>query len=202
MLQATWTDTTMRFLPNLGTKDSFSTWTTPEGETKHATVTLKIIIMEFCFVVLCPHRILCSGLGSTLKMRCPSWHRYLSVACKCNVRECSVLVLIFKRSKNISGGKWVSALLPPQDKELHSVAAPTPGTTGVQAQWCDEGVPGERPFTTDCHGAPPLSAGPQVTEGPAGGAALHPEAGRGQGYHQGLCQIHSETSGCHRDEKG
>lgn len=105
MLQATWTDTTMRFLPNLGTKDSFSTWTTPEGETKHATVTLKIIIMEFCFVVLCPHRILCSGLGSTLKMRCPSWHRYLSVACKCNVRECSVLVLIFKRSKNISGGK-------------------------------------------------------------------------------------------------
>lgn len=26
------------------------------------------------------------------------------------------------------------SLLPPQDKALHSVAAPTPGTTGVQAQ--------------------------------------------------------------------
>lgn len=78
------------------------------GWDKHAMVTLKIVMMEFCFVVLCPHRILCSGLGSTLKIRCPSWHRYLSVACKCNVRECSFLMLIFKRSKNISGGKWVS----------------------------------------------------------------------------------------------
>lgn len=33
-LQATWTDTTMRFLRSLGTKDSFSTWTMPEGERK------------------------------------------------------------------------------------------------------------------------------------------------------------------------
>lgn len=95
-----------------------------------------------------------------------------------------------------------SPLLPPQDKAFHSVAAPAPGTAGVQAQWRDEGVPGERPFTADPHGAPPLGAGPQVTEGPAGGAALPPEAGRGQGCHQGLCPIDSQTSGCHRDEKG
>lgn len=35
MSQATWTGTTMRFLPNLGTKDFFSTWTMHEGETGH-----------------------------------------------------------------------------------------------------------------------------------------------------------------------
>ncbi len=94
-----------------------------------------------------------------------------------------------------------SSLLP-QDKALHSVAAPAPGPSRVQAQWRDEGVPGGRPFTADPDGAPPLSAGPQAAEGPPGGPALRPEAGRGRCDHQGLCQIHSETADCHRGEKG
>lgn len=33
LLQVIWTDTTMKFLPNLEMKDFFSTWTTPEGKT-------------------------------------------------------------------------------------------------------------------------------------------------------------------------
>lgn len=94
-----------------------------------------------------------------------------------------------------------SSLLP-QDKALHSVAAPAPGPSRVQAQRRYEGVPGGRPITADPDGAPPLSAGPQATEGPPSGPALHPEAGQGRCDHQGLCQIHSETSDCHRGEKG
>lgn len=93
-------------------------------------------------------------------------------------------------------------LLHAQDKEFHPVAPPAAGPTRVQAQRCDEGVPEKRPLTTCPHRAPPLSAGPQVTEGPAGGAALHTEAGRGQGGHQGLCQIYRQTSKHHRDEQG
>lgn len=92
--------------------------------------------------------------------------------------------------------------LPPQDKALHTGASPALGPTRVQAQRCDEGVPGGRPTASHPDGAPPLSAGPQVTEGPRRGAALRPEAGRSRGDHQGLCQIHRETSGCHREEKG
>lgn len=89
-----------------------------------------------------------------------------------------------------------------QDKALHTVAAPAPDPTGVQAQRRDEGVPGGRPFTANPHRAPSLSTGPKVTEGPPGGSAVCPEAGRGRGDHQGLYQIHSETSDCHRYGKG
>lgn len=91
---------------------------------------------------------------------------------------------------------------PAQDKALHAVTAPAPGPTRVQAQRCDEGVPAGRPSTPDPDGAPPISAGPQVTEGPPGGPALRTEAGRGRGDHQRLCQIHSETSGGHRGAEG
>lgn len=89
-----------------------------------------------------------------------------------------------------------------QDKEFHAAAPPAAGSTGVQAQRRDEGVPERRPLAARPHRAPPLSAGPQVTEGPAGGAALRPQAGRGQGGHQGLCQINGQTSEQHRDEQG
>ncbi|TNN04043.1 hypothetical protein fugu_001072 [Takifugu bimaculatus] len=53
----------------------------------------------------------------------------------------------------------------------------------VQAERRHEGVPGERRLTANPHRASPLSVGPQATEGPAGGAALHPEAGQGQSRH-------------------
>lgn len=78
----------MRFLPNLGTKDSFSTWTMPEGEMERCRRTLDIIIVKLHIVVSFPCHMFRSGLGSTLKMRCPSWLPCLSAACECNVSVC------------------------------------------------------------------------------------------------------------------
>lgn len=74
-----------------------------------------------------------------------------------------------------------------QDKELHAAAPPAAGPAGVQAQRRGKGVPSEGRAAPSPHRAPPGSAGPQVAEGPAGGAALRPQAGGGQGDHQGLC---------------
>lgn len=88
-----------------------------------------------------------------------------------------------------------------QDKELHAPASPAAGPAGVQAQRRDEGVFGKRPAAPHPHRAPPVSAGPQVAEGPAGGAALRPQAGRGQGGHQGLCQIYRQTTEGHRGQQ-
>lgn len=81
---------------------------------------------------------------------------------------------------------------PPQDKALHAAAPPASGPTRVQAERRDEGVAGGGLPTAHPDGAPPLSAGPQATEGPSDGAALRPEAGRGRGHPQGLCRIHEE----------
>lgn len=89
-----------------------------------------------------------------------------------------------------------------QDKELHAAAPPPAGPAGVQAQRRDEGVLGKRPAAPHPHRAPPVSAGPQVAEGPAGGAALRPQAGRGQGGHQGLCQNYWQTTERHRGQQG
>lgn len=46
--------------------------------------------LNYCelIVVSFPSHVLCSGLGSTLKTRCPFWLHYLSAACKCDVTEC------------------------------------------------------------------------------------------------------------------
>lgn len=133
-------------------------------------------------------------------MSCPSWRRSLSAACESNVgRPC----LIFKDWKHFSQVKKMRfSLLSLQDKTLHTVASPAADATWVQAERHNEGVPGERLLTTNPHGAPPLGTGPQVTEGPAGGAALRPEAGKGQSHHQRLRPVHSETSGRHTDVKG
>lgn len=87
-----------------------------------------------------------------------------------------------------------------QNKELHAAAPPAAGPAGVQAQRRDEGVPGKGPAAPRPHRAPPVSAGPQVAEGPASGAALRPQAGRGQGDHQGLCQIYRQTNEHHRGQ--
>lgn len=91
---------------------------------------------------------------------------------------------------------------PTQDKELHAAAPPAAGPARVQAQRRDEGVSAKRPAASRPHRAPPVSAGPQVAEGPAGGAAMRPQAGRGQGGHQGLCQIYRQTTERHRGQQG
>lgn len=82
----------------------------------------------------------------------------------------------------IPGGKTCPVIVS-QNKELHAVAAAAVVTPWVQAERHHEGVPGERRLTANPHRASSLSIGPQATEGPAGGAALHPEAGQGQSRH-------------------
>lgn len=94
------------------------------------------------------------------------------------------------------------SLMVSQNQELHAAAASPAVTSWVQAERRDEGVPGERRLTANPHRASPLSAGSKAAEGPAGGAALHPEAGQGQSCDRRLCPIHRGTSGCHGEGKG
>lgn len=103
---------------------------------------------------------------------------------------------LMERFWKIPGGKTCPVIVS-QNKELHAVAAAAVVTSCVQVERRYEGVPGERRLTANPHRASPLSTGPQATEGPAGGAALHPEAGQGQSRHRRLCPIHTGTSGCH-----
>lgn len=90
----------------------------------------------------------------------------------------------------------------PQDKELHAAAPPAAGPAGLQAQRRDEGVPGKGRAAPGPHRATPVSAGPPAAEDPAGGAALRPQAGRGQGDHQGLCQGYRQSGERHRGQQG
>lgn len=85
-------------------RDLYQIWgwrlPSPLGQCQRVSPTwllLTLTMMTFCSVVLFPYHILCSGLGSTLKMRCPSWHHCLSAACKCFCSN-GDLVLSFKRS--------------------------------------------------------------------------------------------------------
>lgn len=94
------------------------------------------------------------------------------------------------------------SVIAPQNKELHAAAAQAAVPPWVQAERRHEGVPGEGRLAARPDRASPLGAGPQAAEGPAGGAALHPETGEGQSRHQRLRPIHGGTPGRRGDGKG
>lgn len=124
------------------------------------------------FLYLCLGILNCNGFLSKLKMLTKIHQAVLK-------DHWFVFILKWIETKTKSSSVYPAFTLPflPQDKELHPRAAPAPSPTRVQAQRRDEGISGGRPFAADPDRAPPLSAGPQVTEGPPSGPALHPEAG-------------------------
>lgn len=178
-------------------KASFFTWTMPEGETEPLLSTKWCCFCSLSGFNVCV--VYAPGLGSTLKMRCPSCLHCPSAACEYDSVYGSCVHKGISKKNVIKSVKELRKLISllllivcsalssyPQDKAIHTTKAAAPGPIRVQAQWCDEGVPAGRLFKAHPDRAPPVGPGPQVAQGPPSGPPLRPEAGQRRSDHWGL----------------